>query len=134
MYITGNNEQNFRKISRYDLTQIESWLKSIEKILFKTKEKELTFDEKIDKQIQDSINGIMLGVRFRLAIKVTELRHKENMLCITINSKFSAIQRKYCYEERLYDTDYNWNVLFNQPFDFSYFRVNRILNINYEKP
>lgn len=95
------------------------------------REKELTFDEKIDNQIKKSINGIMLGVDFRLSIKVMELRHKEDMLCININSKFSEIQRKYCYEDWLYDTDYHWNSPFNKPLDFSYFRVDRILNIKY---
>ena len=112
--------------------QIDTYLSQIKLILSqKKKEKELTLEEKIDKQIHEAINDIMVGVDFRLSIKVMELRHKEDMLCININSKFSEIQRKYCYEDWLYDTDYHWNSPFNKPLDFSYFRVDRILNIKY---
>jgi len=110
--------------------QIDAYLSQIKLILSQDKkEKELTLNEKIDKQIQESINGIMLGIDFRLSIKVMELRHKENMLCININSKFSTIQIYYFKQKSVYDIDYHWTNLYNKHFDFSHFRVNSLLNI-----
>lgn len=98
------------------------------------REKELSFDEKIDKQIQESNNLIMNGVRFRLAIKVNKLRQQESYLRDTLESKLDKLELKYtrvkydCFDR--YMDRYKERMERKELLDnFVHFRVNSLLNI-----
>jgi len=96
------------------------------------KDKELTFDEKIDKQIKESLNNIMLGVKLKLSFKVQELRHKENMLLIDIRGKYNKLTLKYFDSyyrsyHNMYPYDSENNLLRLEYIDFSYLRVDSLL-------
>jgi len=115
--------------------QIDTYFSQIKLILSqKKKEKELTLEEKIDKQIQESNNLIMNGVRFRLAIKVNKLRQQESYLRDTLESKLDKLELKYtrvkydCFDR--YMDRYKERIERKELLDnFVHFRVNSLLKI-----